>query len=157
MSIDRESRGLTLTEIVLPAAILSITVATLFAQVAAANHAERINSARFYEATLRRQIEAYRLEHNGRLPSASLIELLVTTDAMGRITEQGPLGPYLPEIPRNPLNRQSAVVVAGRTGMSGSSKDPTGGWVYDPSTGSISLAPSVPLSPRRSSVAHFTR
>ncbi len=154
MSTDRESRGLTLTEILLPTAILSITVATLFAQVAAANHAERMNSARFYEATLQRQIEAYRSDHGGRVPSASLVELLVTTDAEGRIIERGPLGPYLPEIPRNPLNQLDSVVRIDQSDQDGSSRRPnvrTGGWLYDPSTGAISLNKSVLPSPGRPS------
>lgn len=85
-------------------------------------------------------IELYRGQHNGGLPSDSLQELLRATNVAGEIGSppEHALGPYLSDIPGNPLTKSSRVTVI-NTNRPTQSDTTGGGWLYNPVSGRLWL------------------
>lgn len=133
--------GFTLIEVLMVVTVLAIIAGVVVPQVTTvideAKSASLIRDLR----ELTHAIERYRMEHNGGPPdliqNQTLIQLLEKTDADGNIGT-GPefiYGPYVTEIPKNPLNGVSRVFrvntapppnLANRVG-----------WVYHPASGQI--------------------
>lgn len=93
-------------------------------------------------AVLRNALDLYATEHGGVYPTVTNFETQLTlfSDANGGTsaskTTTHIYGPYLRKIPPLPVgtHKGSAVVVDGSSGTLGVT---TGGWFYNPSTGSI--------------------
>lgn len=80
-------------------------------------------------------VERYRMDHNGRLPTSEK-QLLERTDFFGA-TGSGPVfpfGPYLPEIPVNPMNDSSAITFTTEAKPDVASAT---GWIFNSTTGQI--------------------
>jgi hypothetical protein len=92
--------------------------------------------------TLRSQLALYRLQHQDQLPDFRRYplweQLLNKTDATGAVLARGPLGPYLPTMPVNPMNGWTAVALF--DGEPAAGLQPEGlriGWVIDSNTGKV--------------------
>jgi general secretion pathway protein G len=137
MSANRRN-GFTLVEVLIVVVIMAVLAATIIPQFSDSTKDAKISTATFNLSTLRSQIEMYKTQHDGKAPSASLAELTGKTDATGAMTGSGPFpyGPYLREIPTNPLNNKSTIEAVTTDPTSG---DGSHGWIYNTNTGGIWL------------------
>jgi len=110
--------------------ILAILAALVIPQFTSASHESRVNALKMNLFRIRQQIDVYKQEH-GAFPTVEDFALQMTrpTDAAGNPVAHGTtgaLGPYLREIPRNPMNDQNTVT---------HDEPGTSGWYFDPDTG----------------------
>lgn len=99
---------------------------------------------------LRTQIMVYRAQHNGNYPGypngdmsqaptveAFIVQMSHYSDTAGNTSatpsDRFPLGPYLHEIPVNPLNGNAGIALVGQA----SSLPSPNGWLYDPAAGRL--------------------
>src|SRR5881392_2353566 len=112
--------GFTLVEILIVVIILGILAAIVIPQFTSASQDARKNSLVSQLQTLRSQLELYKLQHLDNLPSTLIGGSRAWTQMTGKTDASGatgtstafPFGPYLQADPSNPLNTQTAVVVA---------------------------------------------
>lgn len=128
--------GFTLVEILIVVIILGILAAIVIPQFTNASTDARNNSLTSQLQTLRNQIELYKVQHNDTWPTAdntakgawSWAKLTGKSDADGTINADGLLGPYLQQIPVNPVNNKTNVDSALGASV---------GWLFDAATGKI--------------------
>jgi general secretion pathway protein G len=120
--------GFTLVEILIVVIILGILAAIVIPQFTSASTDARKNSVRSQLQTLRSQVELYKLQHGDALPDlvTNWNPLLNTSTYSGTT-----FGPYLQQIPVNPMNGRNNVVNGNGTAAAGSAA----GFVYDLGTG----------------------
>ena len=126
-------RGFTLVEILIVVIILGILAAIVIPQFTNASQDARKSSLTSQLQTIRSQVELYKLQHQDKLPdirTAGVGWTLLTnkTNVYGTVNSTASFGPYLQQIPTNPLNNQTDVIQGNGTAS------PTGGttgWVYD--------------------------
>jgi general secretion pathway protein G len=127
------TKGFTLIEILIVVIILGILAAIVIPQFSGASTQARTSSLQTTIATLRSQIALYKLQHGDTLPdltanSGNNWTLLTATSTYNSST----YGPYMQDIPTNPLS--NGFVVANGTSSGGFQ---TGfDFVYDYSSGS---------------------
>jgi general secretion pathway protein G len=117
----------TLVELMIVVIILGILAAVVIPQFSDASTDARVSSLTMNLATIRGQIELYKLQHNGALPAVATFadQMTKTTDAAGSTTATTrPYGPYLQRVPNNPFSNANDV-------SSTVSADGTKGWYYD--------------------------
>lgn len=138
MSAKRRS-GFTLVEVLIVVVIMAVLAATIIPQFSDSTKDAKESSLEFNLHTLRSQIELYKSQHDGKVPSATLIELTSKTDNNGNTgtTAAYPYGPYVREIPGNPFTNTNTV--KGITNAPAQAGDVTanGGWLYNATTGGI--------------------
>jgi prepilin-type N-terminal cleavage/methylation domain-containing protein len=140
MAADRRS-GFTLVEILIVVAIIALLAATIAPQVFDLSKHANSSTAEFNLRTLRSQIEVYKSQHDGRLPTGTLAELTNKTDFDGAIgtTALFPFGPYLREVPANPFTNNNSVTLISNSPAQSSNVTGNGGWLYNATTGEIWL------------------
>src|SRR5262245_23320624 len=122
--------GFTLVEILIVVIILGILAAIVIPQFTNASQDARKSSLTSLLQTMRSQIELYKLQHGDSLPD------LVTggwdTLVQSSVYNSTTCGPYLQQVPKNPLNGNSTVINGTVTGttVTGSATSSTG-FVYD--------------------------
>lgn len=101
--------------------------------------AATLSNAQFNLQTLRSQIDMYRFQHAGMLPSQSLVELTRTTDQFGNLGTGAVYGygPYIGSVPPNTITQSSTVVAAPSGGVMPTAVVVGAGWQYDVGTGKI--------------------
>jgi general secretion pathway protein G len=129
----------TLVEVLIVVVIMAILAATIIPQFTDSAKDAKASTAKFNLHTLRSQIELYRTQHNGVLPSATLAELLASTNATGG---QGtgadyPYGPYLRQLPMNPFTNSTTITVITNDPAQAGDVTGNGGWLYNTTTGGI--------------------
>lgn len=129
MQHPRKRSGFTLIEIMIVIVILGILASTVLPQFSksqeSAQEAALITSLNM----VRSQIQLYKLQHGGALPTTGIVAELTATTTYGGVT----YGPYiLGQFPANPLRLNYRTVKT-----SGTADDSTG-WLYNPSTGAFS-------------------
>jgi len=129
-----KKKGFTLVEILIVVIILGILAAIVIPQFTNASQDARKNSLTSQLQTIRSQIELYKLQHQDRLPdirTAGTGWTLLTqkTTMQGTVDAAGSFGPYLQQVPTNPLNLGTNVIQG--TGAAISGNNATTGWVYD--------------------------
>ncbi len=139
MHAPLQRSAFTFIEVLIVVVIMAILAAVMIPQFTDSTKDANLSNARFNLQALRSQIELYRSHRNGLTPSATLAELLTTTDASGN---QGtganfPYGPYLKSIPQNPYSNSAAIKVITDDPAQAGDVTGTGGWLYNTTTGDI--------------------
>jgi len=132
----------TLIEVLIVVIIMAVLAATIIPQFTSSTEDATKSTMQFNLHTMRSQIEMYKMHHLGKLPGGATgdftLQMTGETDLAGTVNPGAsdpakyPYGPYMQEVPPNPLNSDAAVkeqaVAAG---------DDTSGWQYDRSSGLI--------------------
>lgn len=131
--------GFTLVEVLIVVVIMAILAATIIPQFSDSSKDAKVSSIKFNLHTLRAQIELYKSQHDGRVPSATLAELITTTDRFGTggTGAAFPYGPYMRQIPPNPFNFSNVVRPAIADPPTAASGSVDAGWLYHAATGKI--------------------
>lgn len=132
----RRSSGFTLVEVLIVVVIMAVLAATIIPQFTESTTDAKSSTLKFNLHTLRSQIELYRTHHDGKLPSATLIELTKSTDSSGA---QGtganyPYGPYIRALPDNPFSNSNVVTAVTSTPTTAPE---SGGWLFNTNTGEL--------------------
>ena len=124
----------TLVELLIVVIILGILAAVVIPQFSDASTDARLSSLQTNLATMRGQIELYKLQHGGTYPSlVNFVDAMTKkTDFDGTINATtGKYGPYMQSIPNNPFtNPPGNDVTAGAAGAAKA-------WYYDASNGTF--------------------
>jgi prepilin-type N-terminal cleavage/methylation domain-containing protein len=129
----------TLIEVLIVVVIMAILAATIIPQFTDSAKDAKTSTAQFNLHTLRSQIQTYRSQHGGTVPSGTLSELLASTDSSGA-TGTGtnfPYGPYLREVPANPFTNSKSVKIVTNDPVQAADVTGAGGWLYNATTGNI--------------------
>lgn len=137
--------GFTFVEILIVVVILAVMAALVVPQFGQASADPDLAALSATLQTIRTQLQYYKVQHNGNVPSLADWEKLMLgrSQPHGRLSADGSCGPYLLQIPPNPLDGSATIA---------SLQDGSGGWAYDEATGHFqSNDPSVtrPDSPTR--------
>jgi prepilin-type N-terminal cleavage/methylation domain-containing protein len=143
LATKRRRSAFTLVEILIVVVIMAVLAATIIPSFSNSVADAKLNTATFNLNTLRSQIEHYRAEHDGKVPSATLAELSAKTDKSGA-TGTGAAyiyGPYLRTIPENTVNGKITVkaITSDPAVVGDATAGNTGGWLYNATTGGIWL------------------
>ena len=134
-------KAFTLVEVLLVVVIMAILAATVVSQFNSSTDEAKISSLQNNLNHVRKQIELYKVNHNGALPavtSGGLPQLTGTTNLAGTVgTGTGYVyGPYIVNgMPANPLTGVKTVTVT--TSNPPTAATSTGGWLYNETTGGI--------------------
>src|SRR6188474_791897 len=111
MKTDVRRSAFTLVEVLIVVVIMAILAAAIIPQFTDSTKDAKTSTVVFNLSTLRSQIQLYRTQHTGVNPGATLVELTQTTNAAGTSGTGAnfPFGPYLREIPANPITNSKAV------------------------------------------------
>ena len=127
--------GFTLVEVLIVVSILGIMAAIAIPHYSSTTAEAQVAALRSNLHAVRKQIELYKIHHNGILPAsvgetnADFTRRMVTkTDGAGAVGTQ--FGPYLERLPVNGYNRRATV----RIGEAAAGAN-TDGWRFDPLTG----------------------
>ena len=137
----KKRSGFTLIELMIVVVILAVLAATIIPQFSSSAEDAKLSTLAFNLNTLRGQIQLYKLDHNGTLPTVAsddLPQLYQNTNAAGAIGTGAsyPFGPYIMNaIPENPLNNSNFVTSSGTWPPAAATSD--GGWFYNPATGQV--------------------
>ena len=138
--MKRSRAGFTLVEILIVVVIMAILAATIIPQFSDSTKDAKTSSATFNLHTLRSQIELYKAQHDGRLPSGTLVELYSRTNVSGTVGTSAatfPYGPYLRELPDNPFTKSATIKTITTDPAATSDVTTTHGWIYSTTTGGI--------------------
>jgi len=130
----------TLVEILIVVVIMAILAATIIPQFTDSATDAKKGTAIFNLSTLRSQIETYKTNHDGVKPSATLIELTQSTNKAGTSGTGAayPYGPYLREIPVNPITGSQAVkAIMNNPATAADVTSGGGGWLYHAASGNV--------------------
>ena len=150
----RAAAGFTLIELLIVIVILGILATIVIPQFSNASVNARENTLKDELRYLRTQIVVYKAQHhdvppgypNGDRQAAPtgadfIAQLTKPTDAFGvtaaASTPVFKYGPYLSEMPQNPLNNLQAVQIVGDADPMPAPTGVTYGWIYKPLTGEI--------------------
>ncbi len=125
--------GFTLVELTIVVVILGILAAIVIPRFAGASSEARDAVVASNLTRLRNSLELYRVQHHDSYPSAKkLAQLTGQTDAFGNAGTQ--YGPYMAELPVNPINDSNKVRVRNKMPNAPKGKQ---GWIFATTTGEI--------------------
>ncbi len=133
--------GFTLVEVLIVVVIMAVLAATIIPQFSDSARDAKISTAKFNLNTLRTQIQFYRAQHNGVLPTATLVELTKKTDASGVVGTGAThvYGPYITELPDNPFTNSAKITAAAANPPAAASGATDAGWLYHAASGNVWL------------------
>ena len=150
-------QGFTLVELMIVVAILGILAAIVIPEFSGHIQKAKEAAAKDNLRILRQAIERYAAEHNGVAPgyilnntSATptagfvLMQLILnSTNSSGGMATIGtsgfPYGPYLSEMPKNPLNGNDTLYVVDNSSSFPATSPGNFGWIYQPVTKTIRI------------------
>ena len=125
--------GFTLVELLIVAIILAILAAIVIPQFGEASDDVKLSALKASLHTVRSQLELYRLQHKTKYPELSKFSYQMTKKttvdgvlAPNGMPESWKRGPYLLQLPINPIDDSSAL---------SATQDGSGGWMYNETTG----------------------
>ena len=142
-----ENRAFTLIEFMIVMVILGIMAALVLPAYSNATATAKSSALKEDIRLLRAQIALYTTQHRNVPPVGNdfIEQMTGYSDAMGQTSDdadsQYKFGPYLHQMPVNPLNDSAALRVVGGNDSFPDEPEGTEGWVYQPSSGRI--APNV--------------
>ena len=139
-------RGFTLVEILIVVLILSILSSIIIPKFSTASVEARENMMRENLRILRTQIFTYRAQHwdtapgydnTGNVSEQAFIDQITLFSDEDGITndvasERFHLGPYMTEIPENPVNASSSITIILDAGEIPEEPTDNSGWIYKP-------------------------
>jgi prepilin-type N-terminal cleavage/methylation domain-containing protein len=139
MSKSNRRSGFTLVEVLIVVVIMAILAATVIPQFSDSTKDAKSNTSKFNVHTIRAQIEMYKTYHDGKVPSATLVELTSKTNSLGTVGTGATFvyGPYIPEIPVNPFTGSATVRAAAANPPTAASGAADAGWLYHAASGGI--------------------
>lgn len=127
-------RGFTLVEVLVVVSLIGILAAIVVPKYQSSTNGAQLACLRSNLHAIRKQIELYKIHHNGALPAMvgdtgeDFIRRMTTpTDVSG--AAGGPFGPYLERMPANVFNKSRTVRIGDPA--AGANTD---GWRFDPLT-----------------------
>ena len=148
MSAKTRRGAFTLIEVLIVVVIMAVLAATIIPQFSTSTKDARESSQKFNLQSLRTQLELYKVQHGGALPTGTnnLEQLTKATDSTGAVSTTGlvdsthPFGPYVANaLPAQPFSGLNTVKLD--TGAAGTAPTATagvgGGWIYRAATGEI--------------------
>ena len=123
----KKKLAFTLVELLIVVIILGILAAVVIPQFSDASTDARVSSLQTNLATMRGQIELYRLQHNGNYPPVGSFATVMTSKTNVDHTTSGTptLGPYMQSIPFNPFTSPAA------NNVDSTAPGITKAWYYD--------------------------
>lgn len=136
---SQKKTGFTLVEILIVVVIMAVLAATIIPQFSESTKDAKASTVQFNLHTMRAQIELYKSQHDGKLPTGTLVELTSKTDRSGTIGTSNlfPYGPYVRALPMNPFSNSNSVKVITSSPAAAGDVTGTGGWLYNATTGQI--------------------
>ena len=120
-------KAFTLVELLIVVIILGILAAVVIPQFSDASTDARVSSLVTNLATIRGQLEFYRMQHNSKYPTDnSTLPAQMTAGTKVDGTAGTDFGPYLQRIPNNPFNNTNTVTATKGSGAA---------WYYNGATG----------------------
>ena len=117
----------TLVELLIVVIILGILAAVVIPQFSDASTDARVSSLVTNLATIRGQLELYKMQHNGNYPTTNLTfpaQMTAGTDIAGAAGTA--FGPYLQRVPNNPFTNNNTISALAGSGSA---------WYYNGATG----------------------
>ncbi|MFQ5591416.1 MAG: prepilin-type N-terminal cleavage/methylation domain-containing protein [Phycisphaerae bacterium] len=130
----RIHKAFTLVEVLIVVVVLGILAAVVIPQFTDASSDAKLSSLETDLATIRTQLQLYKLQHNDNWPALATFtnQMTLSSKADGTTAAIGtagyPYGPYLQTIPNNPFTDTNTV--------SAGAAD-TSAWYYDENTGTF--------------------
>jgi general secretion pathway protein G len=148
--VRRRRSGFTLVEILIVVVILGILASIVVPQFSNASQTARQNTLREDLQYLRTQVNVYEAQHvdvaagypggvSTATPDAAdfINQMTLFTDQLGNTSSTGSavfqFGPYLSQMPTNPVNGMTTVLVVAN-GAAIPTADGSTGWIYKPQT-----------------------
>ena len=138
--VATRKKSFTFVEIVIAVVILAALAALVVPQLGRASADPDLAPLAATLQTVRAQLQRYKLQHNDTFPSLANWEqqMLSKTKSSGSFSDRGACGPYLLQIPVNPLDGFRKISPL---------QDGTGGWMYDENTGQFRSNDASVLDP----------
>ncbi len=148
---ETDSLAFTLVEILIVVVLLGIIAAVVIPKFSNASDMARASMLADDLRVIRTQVQIFKSQHLGVPPGypncnpsaspteeAFIEQMTKASNATGETAEPGTpgykFGPYLREIPTNPINGKNSVLIIGNGQSFPNSADDTHGWIYQPST-----------------------
>ena len=130
--------GFTLVEVLIVVVIMAILAATIIPQFSDSTKDAKNNTSKFNLHTIRSQIELFKSQHDGKVPTA-LADLTLKTNAAGATGTGAAFvyGPYLQTLPPNPFSGSNKVTASATNPPSAESGAADAGWLYHADTGGV--------------------
>lgn len=131
------SRAFTLVEVLIVITAMSILAGIVIPEVGQTLEDAKQHAMLYNLHELQSLVEHYRRDHGGT-PPLKLIRMARSTNINGIPGTSGvtfPFGPYLQEVPENPLSGSARVTVI--AAYPPANPENYAGWIYDPRTGRV--------------------
>ena len=127
-SIPAPKKSFTFIEIVIAVVILAALAALVVPRFGTASAQPDLTALAATVQTVRTQLQHYKVQHKDAFPSFDdwSEQMLGKTKQSGSGSSRGSCGPYLLQVPPNPLDGSNNI---------SPTQDASGGWMYDQNTG----------------------